>query len=313
MFPPTLVIDAGSASSIGWVRSSFLDRSPLGESGDASTLADAIDWLAARLRTTGKGTIGIEAPLWTPRRNDVRNVTAARIGEGNRPWSIFAGAGATTAGLGDMGFIFGRLAGVRATVRPETWARDGGLLIWEAFISGGGRGGGHCADAAFALRAFEQRCADLRSDLAPEPAVNLAVACALASGVLIDVAEIGDPAVVVKARKGEGIDGDHADGARIVETEVTAPTADAAMRINLPSANSQEHRPMNRPMGWDARAIHAVAGDKYCGLRQMFVAHGWPERGPKMMVAVQGRVKKTYGSVEAFERAEHPIANGRKG
>jgi hypothetical protein len=200
MIPPTLVIDAGSAANIGWARSSFLDYCPLGESGDAKTLADAIDWLAATLRTNG--TIGIEAPLWTPRRNDVLKVTAARIGEGNRPWSVFAGAGATTAGLGDMGFIFGRLGGVRATVRPETWARDGGLFIWEAFISGG-KSNGHCADATIALNAFkQQRCPDLRSDLMPEPAVNLAVACALASGLLIDVSEIGEPAVVVKARKG---------------------------------------------------------------------------------------------------------------
>lgn len=199
MFPPTLVIDAGSPASIGWARSAI--NGCIGESGDASTLAEAIDWLAANLRTSGRGTIGIEAPLWTPRRNDILRVTAARIGEGNRPWSVFAGAGATTAGLGDMGFVFGRLAGVHATVRPETWARDGGLLIWEAFISGG-KDNGHCADATIALNAFEQRCADLRSDLTPEPAVNLAVACALASGVLIDVAEIGEPAVVVKARKG---------------------------------------------------------------------------------------------------------------
>jgi hypothetical protein len=200
MFPPTLVIDAGSYASIGWARSALNDCT-VGESGDASTLAEAIDWLAANVRTTDRGSIGIEASLGTPRRNDVRRVTAARIGEGNRPWSVFAGAGATAAGLGDMGFIFGRLADVRATVRPETWARDGGLLIWEAFISGG-KGNGHCADATIALKAFEQRCADLRSDLTPEPAVNLAVACALASGVLIDVAEIGEPAVVVKARKG---------------------------------------------------------------------------------------------------------------
>ena len=200
MFPPTLVVDAGSYASIGWARSTHGACAPA-ESGDASTLADAIDWLAATLRAGGRAAIGIEAPLWTPRRNDILRVTAARIGEGNRPWSVFAGAGAITAGLGDMGFIFGRLAGVRATVRPETWAQDGGLLIWEAFISGG-KGDGHCADATIALNAFEQRCADLRSDLTPEPAVNLAVACALASGLLIDVAEIGEPAVVVKARKG---------------------------------------------------------------------------------------------------------------
>jgi hypothetical protein len=53
--------------------------------------------------------------------------------------------------------------------------------------------------------------------------------------------------------------------------------------------------------------------EKYGGLPQMFLAHNWPERGAKMTPAVQGRVKQTYGSIEAFERAEHPIASARKG
>jgi hypothetical protein len=184
MFPPTLVIDTGSYASIGWARSAS-DGCALGESGDASTLTEAIDWLAANLKTSGRGAIGIEAPLWTPRRNDVRKATSARMGEGSYAWTNNVGTCATTSGLGGMGFIFGRLAGVRATVRPETWARDGGLLIWEAFISGG-KGGGHRADATIALNAFQQRCADLRSDLTPEPAVNLAVACALASGLHVE-------------------------------------------------------------------------------------------------------------------------------
>lgn len=184
---PVLVIDAGKPENLGWADSG-------GESGGAAALARAVDWLAATLRAGGHAALGIEAPIWTPRRSDVRGITSARIGEGSRSWTAAPGACVTTAGLGVMGFVFGRLAGCHATVRPDRWLRDGGLLIWEAFISGGGRGDGHSADARIALDVFASRCPDFHSDLVPEPAVNLAVAAALASGVLIDPDEIGDAA-----------------------------------------------------------------------------------------------------------------------
>jgi hypothetical protein len=56
-----------------------------------------------------------------------------------------------------------------------------------------------------------------------------------------------------------------------------------------------------RSPGWDARLIHAIAREKFGGLEGMFEHHGWPERGPAMLPAVQRQVKATYGSVEAFE------------
>ncbi len=52
--------------------------------------------------------------------------------------------------------------------------------------------------------------------------------------------------------------------------------------------------------GWGAKAIARVAQDSYGGLRQMFEAHGWPERGAAMMPAQQKRVAATYGTVEVF-------------
>ncbi len=193
-----LVIDAGKPENLGWANSND-------DSGGAETLADAIDWLAATLR--GRAALGIEAPLWTPRGFDVQKITSARSGEGSRSWTAAPGACVTTAGLGGIGFVFGRLAGCRAAVQPDRWLRNDGRLIWEAFISGGGSGKGHSADARIALDAFGKRWPDFVSDLKPEPAVNLAVAAALASGVLIDAGEIGESALVVRAFKGaaEGV------------------------------------------------------------------------------------------------------------
>lgn len=60
---------------------------------------------------------------------------------------------------------------------------------------------------------------------------------------------------------------------------------------------------MNYSPGGDAQAISRIAGDYYGGFAQMFEAHGWPERGNKMMPSVQAHVVNTYGSVRAFEDA----------
>jgi hypothetical protein len=56
-----------------------------------------------------------------------------------------------------------------------------------------------------------------------------------------------------------------------------------------------------RAPGWDAKLIHALAAEKFGGLAGLFEHHGWPERGTRMLPAVQRHVKATYGSIEAFE------------
>lgn len=57
---------------------------------------------------------------------------------------------------------------------------------------------------------------------------------------------------------------------------------------------------MGHEPGWDAKAIARIAKEKYGGTTQMFEAHGWPERGSKMMIAQQRLVKEHYGSVANF-------------
>ena len=53
--------------------------------------------------------------------------------------------------------------------------------------------------------------------------------------------------------------------------------------------------------GGDAIAISRIAREKFGGYREMFIHHGWPERGKDMIPAVQSRVANHYGSVKAFE------------
>ncbi|MDJ0857444.1 MAG: hypothetical protein QNJ03_00090 [Dinoroseobacter sp.] len=56
-----------------------------------------------------------------------------------------------------------------------------------------------------------------------------------------------------------------------------------------------------RGPGWDAKVIHRIAREKFGGLKEMFEAHDWPERGSEMMRAVQRRVKEHYGSIDSFK------------
>ena len=59
--------------------------------------------------------------------------------------------------------------------------------------------------------------------------------------------------------------------------------------------------------GWDAQAISSIAEEHYGGLKELFEAHGWPERGSNMMPTQQCRVAEVYGSVANFVR-DHEFA-----
>ncbi|WP_238306511.1 hypothetical protein, partial [Methylobacterium gregans] len=76
-------------------------------------------------------------------------------------------------------------------------AGEASLFVWEAFVSGLGKGTSHHDDALLAVQAFVARWPSLTSDILPEPALNHAVSAALASGLRVEVAEIAMPAVVV--------------------------------------------------------------------------------------------------------------------
>jgi hypothetical protein len=55
-----------------------------------------------------------------------------------------------------------------------------------------------------------------------------------------------------------------------------------------------------RTPGWDSKLIAKIAQEKFGGYAEMFDHLNWPERGTKMVPAVQSRVKEKFGSVEAF-------------
>jgi hypothetical protein len=149
--------------------------------------------------------LGFEAPIWTPRRTELARITSRRGGietTYNRAWSAGAGTGALAAALALMPWSFARLREVAGTISVTVDLarfRSGAasLFVWEAFVSGIGKGANHHDDARLAVQAFLARWPEVPSDVPIEPALNHAVSAAIASGLRADVAEILMPALVV--------------------------------------------------------------------------------------------------------------------
>jgi hypothetical protein len=85
---------------------------------------------------------------------------------------------------------------------------NGGLFLWEAFVSGAMKvvGTTHYDDARLACEAFVTRWPDLLSDVPPEPAVNHAVSSAMAAGLSIDRNELVTPALVIGVTAKRAVD-----------------------------------------------------------------------------------------------------------
>ena len=155
--PFTLAIDVGSPKSnrLGWAAG--LER------GGASSYTPVVDLLAARLFADGRATIGFEAPIWAPRRERLLQVTDARQGverKLGRAWTAGPGASALATCLGLMTWTFARIAEsspVAATGRLDRWRARGGLLVWEAFVTGVAKLKTQDDDAGTALDVFHWR------------------------------------------------------------------------------------------------------------------------------------------------------------
>jgi hypothetical protein len=197
--PFVLCIDVGGPEKIGWANSE-------GSDGTGADLGDALDHLSRYLLKGGNVALGFEAPIWTPARTELARITARRGGvetTHNRAWSAGAGAGALGAALALMPWCLSRIANVAgpaaATIDLHRFQERGGLLLWEAFVSGAMKvvGAKHHEDARVGCQAFIARWPNLASDIPAERAVNHAVSCAMAAGLAIDPGELLLPALVV--------------------------------------------------------------------------------------------------------------------
>jgi hypothetical protein len=207
--PFVLCVDVGGPKKIGWADS---DR----KNGVGAGLGEALDRLSKCLLDRKNVALGFEAPIWTPVRTELSRITASRGGietKHNRAWSAGAGAGALGAALALMPWCLTRIAkaagSTNVTVNVQRFKENGGLFLWEAFVSGAMKktGATHCDDAQLACDEFIAQWPDLTSDIPDIPgehAVNHAVSSAMAAGFSIDPNELHRPALVVGLRSTDG-------------------------------------------------------------------------------------------------------------
>jgi hypothetical protein len=200
-------VDVGSIRTehFAWAFIDPGDSSAFGDGRDPATLADAV---REQLDAGTLVALGFECPLVLPVPELWDSLGAARVGEGNRPWSAGAGAGSMATGLVQLCWTLARLAPAKVTTQPARWDAETPLLLWEAFVSGAATqdrdlGTDHVSDARSAAAAFAQRLDKLSHqseiNVGDHRPLNLAAVAAIHAGLEIDPAEVALPLMVAKA------------------------------------------------------------------------------------------------------------------
>ena len=148
-------------------------------------------------------------PLFVPLREDPRRLTEGRTGDGSRAWSASAGTGALATGLGEVCWILnqvrrGLTREVRSHLEWDSFVAEGGLFLWEAFVSGGAKpqvdGNRHAADAIVAVEAFVDGLPDPTSINAIQETyvISLVGMSMLRTGWSRDIGCLETPCLVIK-------------------------------------------------------------------------------------------------------------------
>jgi hypothetical protein len=214
-----VAVDVGSVrtGSFAWAAVD-VPATGSGLAGYGSDPATAVESVAEALAGGRPAVLALEAPMAVPVPEDWALLGRGRAGEGNRPWSAQAGAGAMGTGIVQAAWMLAGLGrgvpGVTVTTQVPRWVgegeRHGGarLLLVEAFVSGAGKPvatvlGQHAADAEAAARAVAERLASGGGTdvvCAPHRAFNLLAAGAMWAGLEIGADELGMDVLVVRAR-----------------------------------------------------------------------------------------------------------------
>ncbi len=153
--------DIGSVrrGNFGWARLEVDAGTSACDTGcEIQAFADAI---AADINAGHAVALGFECPLFVPVPDNPDNLTASRPGEGNRPWSAGAGAGSLATGLTETVWILDRIRR-QLSVSCDVYARwepfllNGGMFIWEAFVTAEAKGDTHHGDAELAVLSFRE-------------------------------------------------------------------------------------------------------------------------------------------------------------
>ena len=196
--------DIGSvkAGRFGWY-----GVGPDGSPVPGSRIEELASAVAEKITSGAKVALGFECPLYVPLRDDPMLLTKARTGEGNRSWSAGAGCGALATGLVEVTWL---LEQIRTNTPKSTTAfldwkafesSDGGLFLWEAFVSGKAKGSGHAHDAEIAVQKFQAALPhpELANAISEQSVLSLIGASMMRSGWSADVQHLSEPCLVIKA------------------------------------------------------------------------------------------------------------------
>jgi hypothetical protein len=149
--------------------------------------------------------LGFECPLFVPLATQAQMLGRARDGEGSRPWSVNAGCSTMALGLVQLIYVLERIRSrfpdLPAYVSWSQFAQGaGGLLIWEAFVSGPSKSGSHVGDARLAVQAFVRGASTAsgpHSKVCSASSLSLAGAALLRAGWNLPAAILEQPCLVV--------------------------------------------------------------------------------------------------------------------
>jgi len=200
-------------ADIGSVQAGRFGWAAANTDGQASESGREIRVLAqkivAHLNSGRPASVGFECPLFVPLREDPNRLTAARRGDGSRAWSAGAGTGALATGLVEVSWILNEVRRelkleARTHLEWDAFRTDGGLFLWEAFVSGGAKprvdGNPHAADATVAVAAFVDALPDPTSMNAihETDVISLIGMSLLRTGWTDDVKSLETPCLVIK-------------------------------------------------------------------------------------------------------------------
>lgn len=205
--PKSLWIFCADIGSVKTGRFGWFGASPDGKPVPGSTIEELGGAVAEQIAGGAKVALGFECPLFVPIRNEPMRLTSARVGEGNRSWSATAGCSALATGLVEVTWL---LANIRANTPKSTAAfldwksfekADGGLFLWEAFVSGKAKGSGHAHDAEIAVQKFQAAMPnpELSNAISEQSVLSLLGAGMLRTGWSTNIKHLLEPCLVIKA------------------------------------------------------------------------------------------------------------------
>lgn len=213
-----IVVYAADIGSIkkkrfGWCRAEiFQDKRYWQCETDKNKYADIdafVKSIVDDLKNKKKVAIGFECPLFVPIADKAEDLTKARDGENNRPWSAGAGCAVLATGLTECVYIFKKIREENVDVKPsfrweEFRKNKSNLFIWEAFVTSLSKEKTHANDAKKAVETF---LALAKSDKVEEGnsvkenVYSLVGAGLLRAGLTTNLELIAERCIVIKSNK----------------------------------------------------------------------------------------------------------------